>query len=73
LAELLTDYATLDNPKVDVMPTLQQQIQKNFLAQLAALGVVDAARVDALRQLMDSGKLKVDDIVKLFSPGDDIK
>lgn len=58
------------------MPTLQQQVAEKFLTKLAAAGALEADRVEQLRALLaGSKKVKVDDLVKLFSTpaGGDIK
>ena len=57
------------------MAALQQKIAETFLAKLAEKGV-ESERIDQLRiLLMDSKKLKADDLVKVFSrpAGGDLK
>lgn len=50
------------------MATIQQTIREAFLARLTASGTVDAQKIEQLRELMENGKkLKLDDVVKLFS------
>ena len=50
------------------MATLQQQIAEKFLAKLAESKDADAERIERLRKLLADGKkLKVDDLVKIFS------
>lgn len=53
---------------------LQQKIAERFLAKLRVKGV-ESERIDQLRiLLMDSKKLKTDDLVKVFSrAGGDLK
>jgi hypothetical protein len=58
------------------MATLQQKIAEKFLAKLAESKDVETERIDKLRLLLaESKKLRVDDLVKIFSqpPGGDIK
>jgi hypothetical protein len=48
--------------------TIQQNIRDAFLAQLTESGSVEAQKIERLRALMDNGKkLKLDDVVRLFS------
>jgi anti-sigma28 factor (negative regulator of flagellin synthesis) len=48
--------------------TIQKTIREAFLAKLTASGTVDAQKIEQLRALMENGKkLKVDDVVRLFS------
>ena len=50
------------------MPTLQHQIAQKFLSKLAQADVLDAAKIQKLRLLLTGTKrVKVDDLVKLFS------
>ncbi|MDA1314103.1 MAG: hypothetical protein O2968_12255 [Acidobacteria bacterium] len=50
------------------MPTLQQQIAEQFLAQLAESKDIDAEKIEQLRALLASNKKpKADDFVKIFS------
>jgi hypothetical protein len=53
------------------MATLQKKIADKFLAKLTESKDVDAESIDQLRNLLaESKKLKVDDLVKIFSlPG----
>jgi hypothetical protein len=55
------------------MTTLYQQIGVKFLAELEKSKDVSAKKLEALRPLFaDSKKLKVDDLVKIFtSAGED--
>ncbi len=58
------------------MATLQQKIADKFLAKLTESKDVDAESIDQLRNLLaESKKLKVDDLVKIFSlpAGGDLK
>ena len=58
------------------MATLQQQIAEKFLARLAESKVVGPEKVAQLGDLFAAGKkLKVDDLVKVFSlpAGGDLK
>lgn len=58
------------------MGTLQQQIAKKFLAKLAESKDVELERIAQLRILLADGKkLKVDDLVRVFSQpaGGDLK
>jgi len=58
------------------MPTLQQQIIGEFLAQLAKTNEVAADKIEMLRSIMkDPKKPKSDDFVKIFTLPDsgDIK
>ena len=51
------------------MPTLPQQIAEKFLAKLSESTDVDAEMSEKLRSLLAAkGKLKADDLVKIFSP-----
>ncbi len=50
------------------MATIQQNIREAFFAHLTESDSVDAQKIEQLRALMDNGKkLKLDDVVKLFS------
>ena len=50
------------------MSTLQQQITEKFLASLAAEKSVTPEMLDALKELLASGKkIKADDIVAIFT------
>lgn len=50
------------------MATIQQNIREAFFARLTESDSVDAQKIEQLRALMDNGKkLKLDDVVKLFS------
>ena len=54
------------------MPTLYQQIGEKFLAELAKSKDVSAKKLDALRPLfVDGKKLKADDLVNIFTSGED--
>ena len=58
------------------MATLQQQIAEKFLAKLAESKNVGPEKVAQLQNLLAAGKkLKVDDLVKVFSlpAGGDLK
>ena len=58
------------------MATLQQQIAEKFLATLAESKEVGPEKVVQLRDLLGAGKkLKVDDLVKVFTlpAGGDLK
>ena len=58
------------------MATLQQQIAEKFLANLAESKEVGPEKVVQLRDLLAAGKkLKVDDLVKVFTlpAGGDLK
>ncbi len=58
------------------MATLQQKIADKFLAKLTDSKDVDSESIDQLRNLLaESKKLKVDDLVKIFSlpAGGDLK
>ena len=58
------------------MATLQKQIADKFLSKLEGSKDVDAEKIDQLRTLLaDTKKLKVDDLVKVFSlpAGGDLK
>ena len=51
------------------MATLPQQIAEKFLAKLSESADVDAEMIEKLRSLLGAkGKLKADDLVKVFSP-----
>lgn len=51
------------------MPTLQQTIAQKFLDELKAGKVLDDAKVEAMRKLLQSdAKPKADDFVKVFTP-----
>lgn len=56
------------------MPTLQHTIAQKFLDELKTGKVLDDAKVEAVRKLLESGaKPKADDFVKVFTPdGGDI-
>ena len=50
------------------MPTLQQQIAEKFLKKLTESKQIDADKVKQLKELLaDPKKLKVDELVKIFS------
>jgi hypothetical protein len=54
------------------MATLQQTIAEKFLANLASSDAVNARQIEQLRELIcDGKKLKADDIVKIFTDGED--
>jgi hypothetical protein len=56
--------------------TVQQQIARAFLQKLADSKELDADKIDALGKLMaGGGKIKVDDLVRIFSmpAGGDLK
>jgi hypothetical protein len=58
------------------MVTLQKQIADKFLSKLEDSKDLDAPKIDQLRTLLaDTKKLKVDDLVKVFSlpAGGDLK
>ena len=51
------------------MPTLPQQIAEKFLAKLSESADIDAEMIGQLRSLLAAkGKLKTDDLLKVFSP-----
>lgn len=51
------------------MATLPQQIAEKFLAKLSESADIDAEMSEKLRSLLAAkGKLKADDLVKIFSP-----
>lgn len=50
------------------MPTLHQAIAQKFLDELKAGKVLDDAKIESLRKLLDGGaKLKADDFVKVYT------
>ena len=54
------------------MPTLYQQIGEKFLAELEKSPDVSAQKLEALRPLFaDSKRLKVDDLVKIFTSAEE--
>ena len=54
------------------MPTLYEQIADKFLSELGKSKDISATKIDALRPLLTSGsKLKVEDLVKIFSSSED--
>ncbi len=58
------------------MPNLQQQIAEKFLAKLAESKDLDVVKIEKLRALLTDGKkVKVEDLVKIFSlpAGGDLK
>ncbi len=58
------------------MATLEEKIAERFLAKLTESGEVEIGMIEQLRNLLaDSGKLKADDFVKVFSQpaGGDLK
>jgi len=58
------------------MPTLQQQIDDKFLAELAKSTEVSAEKIERLRSVLSAAKKpKADDFVKVFTEPDhgDIK
>ncbi len=57
------------------MATIQNIIAEKFLAKLSESKVLDAERIDEIRDLLsDSKKVKADDLVRIFSlpPGGDL-
>jgi hypothetical protein len=53
------------------MATLYKQISDKFLSQLSGSKEVNAKQIDRLRSLFaDSKKLKVDDLVDVFTKSD---
>ncbi len=51
------------------MATLPQQIAEKFLAKLSESADIEAEMIEKLRSLLAAkGKLKADDLVKVFSP-----
>ncbi len=51
------------------MATLQKQIAEKFLAKLSESADIDAEKIEELRSLLAAkGKLKADDLVKVFAP-----
>lgn len=51
------------------MPRLPQQIAEKFLTTLSESTDIDAEMIEKLRSLLAAkGKLKTDDLVKVFSP-----
>lgn len=53
------------------MITIQQTIAEKFLKQLEGSGRYDAAVIERLRAILQSGKVKADEIVQIFaSPTD---
>jgi hypothetical protein len=54
------------------MPTLYQQIGDKFLAELQKSKDVSEKKLKGLRELLADGKkLKVDDLVKVFTSAED--
>jgi len=54
------------------MPTLYQQIADRFFSELGKSKDVSAKEIDALRPLLAVGsRLKVEDLVKVFSSSED--
>ena len=51
------------------MTTIPQQIAEKFFAELSESANIDAEMIEKIRRLFAAnGKLKADDLIKIFSP-----